>query len=394
MQFDQIIKTWAVVLTLPILSVGIAATAVSLQHYDQPLAAFQPNAPVTPTSTESAPAGQISKPKAQLVSWRKLRNQEGEALQEADPFGNAIDTQDDSLPPVNPDSPADLLQENSSTEEPQDLNDMDVVPQEPIRQVRKIQSEYAGWQQATRDVSKNRIGDTLRANWIALQRNGTLVGRVSEHSETTPIPGQQTAPTTVFIIQQGRLIAQTEIRINGDFRIDGLTPGSYTIFVYGPSSMAAFGFVALPYQGEHTNHPTELNILAASRGGFLLNNIVKRSSPLVRFPYYQLYEIGEEASDPPALYGLEGLANHDPTAVPATTIQHRQIKLSNGTMVGRLHRFDDLTGRPISVRDARVQLIQGKTVVAETDIDRYGVFEISDLAPGYYSLVAAGADGF
>ena len=93
--------------------------------------------------------------------------------------------------------------------------------------------------------------------------------------------------------------------------------------------------------------------------------------------------------------GMEQLRQEQPPSRPATSVRNHQVALQpDGRMLGRLHGIDRLTGRPKLIEEVNVFLLQDDRLLDRVRVDRYGVFEVPNLQPGAYALVAAGRDGF
>jgi hypothetical protein len=103
----------------------------------------------------------------------------------------------------------------------------------------------------------------------------------------------------------------------------------------------------------------------------------------------------DQAAGPERRRGMAQRQAVEPPSKDATSVrQHRVALWPDGRMVGRLHNIDLLSGRPKLIEDVNVFLIRDDQLVAQTRVNRIGVFEIPDLVPGGYALVAAGQDGF
>ena len=84
----------------------------------------------------------------------------------------------------------------------------------------------------------------------------------------------------------------------------------------------------------------------------------------------------------------------DSIARPATTLQEHQVLLTRDhRMFGRLVGIDRETGRARMIQNVRVYVIANDRVLTHVPVNQQGFFTLS-IAPGVYSLVAAGPDGF
>jgi len=93
---------------------------------------------------------------------------------------------------------------------------------------------------------------------VRLHPDGRLIGRMRRlHPETgRPVP---VSPLSVFLIRDGVSTAETTADENGEFELNGLEPGAYSVVAMGPDGFTAFDILVLP--------PREVVLLAARAPG-------------------------------------------------------------------------------------------------------------------------------
>ncbi|MEQ1904137.1 MAG: carboxypeptidase-like regulatory domain-containing protein [Pirellulaceae bacterium] len=252
-----------------------------------------------------------------------------------------------------------------------------------------VREKFAGWQEA--DASQeNGLGETLRSNWVMLTPAGLLNGRL--------VPSQSADISNVLIslLHRGQIVNQTRTDAEGNFSFNNLVEGSYSLVGFGPNAFFAFGLNILDHRASTAETmPSELLIRAVQNKNTINLDWIRHFSTSVQFRIFGTFVSREGTEDPKWLYGMEGLPIHGPTAVPATTIQSFPAKLGpNGELVGRIHQIDEKeNGRPVDVRATRVMLLQENSLAHVVSADNFGVFRFFGVAPGDYSLVAAGSDG-
>ena len=277
--------------------------------------------------------------------------------------------------------------DSESTANPRDEQANQKTADVPVqRQV--VREKFAGWQEANAD-NENGIGETLRSNWVMLTSTGLLNGQL--------VPSQSAEISSVLItlLHRGQVINQTRTDAEGKFSFNNLVEGTYSVVGFGPNAFFAFGLNILDYRASTAEAmPSELLIRAVQNKNTINLDWIRHFSTSVQFRIFGRFISREGTEDPKWLYGMEGLPTHGPTAVPATTIQSFPAKLGpNGELVGRIHQIDELNGRPVDVRAMRVMLLQDNSVAHAVSADNFGVFRFFGVAPGDYSLVAAGSDG-
>lgn len=252
--------------------------------------------------------------------------------------------------------------------------------------LRIIDKSIVGWQQAGTGVDGERISDEMSANWVVLNANHGLSGQVAG----------ATGPVTVHLLRGGFVVSSVTSDELGNFEFETATEGVYSIVGRDNESFFAFGFLAVENTGKGVSSPLMIRTLPVfGVDNFrLIAKLISQEAPGVSFAPYGVYDIGETENDPPQYYGFEGLKNNPVIATPSTTIESQPIALlADGRFIGRIHQVENRTGRPIEVKNTTVKVIQNGELVAETQTDVNGIFEFVGLVPGYYGVVAVGADG-
>ncbi|MGI9518825.1 MAG: carboxypeptidase-like regulatory domain-containing protein [Pirellulaceae bacterium] len=250
-----------------------------------------------------------------------------------------------------------------------------------------IDKRLVGWTAAGFGFDGGRVSDDLRANWIVLNPNDGIDGRVLGIAEEV----------NVYLLRDGFVVGEAITGADGSFTLESASEGPYTIFGYAPDAVFAYSFLAIANDAGVSGQP--LSIATLPVGGRentkLITKLVTEYSPTVKFREYGIYDIGEEPADPPRYYGFAGFRTFAQPTLPATSIQHHQVAILNdGRFIGRLHAMHNRSGRPVEVMNSRVLIIQNGELLADTQVDNKGVFEIAGLPAGEYGLVAVGADGF
>ncbi len=377
MKSNQLMKSWAIALVLPVFSIVVAAAAVSMQDrdqlsygVDQTLETMVNPALQRPGMSEL----QDADVNQQNVNWKRIRTQ--------DQGSGLIQDQGSGLVPENVFGGQDVQDPFPGAEDAADILDGPDfrAPAVPRPTANK---RFSSWNSASPN-SENRIDDELRASWVSLDENGSLNGSVDSFVETDAIQ--------VFLLRGGNLTASTQTDANGRFSIDGLSPGTYSLIGFNETAFFAEGFVALQYNASDVNTPNSINVMAAPRESFLITDLVERYAPQTKFRIFNIYEF-EEGEETAKHYGTEALASNDVPHFPSHSIQNTPVSLFNGKMIGRVHQIDKSTGRPINASSTTVHLLQNNQIVATTQVDNYGIFEIDGLSPGVYGVVAGGHDG-
>lgn len=252
-----------------------------------------------------------------------------------------------------------------------------------------INSKYAGWEGADANKTEGKlVGEALRGNWIMIDDNGKFTGRV------TPSAGADVENMKIFLMHMGRLVKQVPVSEDGQFAFTNVRPAAYSVVGWGTNGFFSFGVNILEYNPENEGKlPTTLNPIAFQNKSTINTDWIQYFAARVNFRVYGRYPTGEGRDDPQQLYGLIGLYNYLPSAEPANSISGQPVSTQNGRLVGRVHQFNSINGRPVDVRSTKVMLLENDSQVAVTSTDNYGVFVFENVPNGSYGVLAAGVDG-
>ena len=253
-----------------------------------------------------------------------------------------------------------------------------------------INSQFAGWEAPSDDVSGDRVTDDLRGNWIMVDATGRFDGQV--------VAGRNADFTgmNIFLMHMGRLVKQTTVDEDGQFVFNNVRQGAYAMTGWSERGFFCFGVDILAYNPNLTENIPPNSITATAFQNQTTINIdwITYYAPQVGFRVFGRYPEGEGAKDDPALYGYVGLFNNPPSNSPATSISsHAVSRGPNGRLVGRVHQMSSDNGRPVDLRSTKVLLLENDSVVAATASDNFGVFEFEQVPNGSYGVLAAGVDG-
>ena len=303
--------------------------------------------------------------------------------------------------------------------EPQEF-DNDPAVDLPVSNAAARRGAPGDWNEAS--PGEERVSEVIRAHWVNLNQEGQLVGRISvfdAQDQFVPVANLQ-----IRFVREGTTVATTRTDETGRFVVSTLRPDVYTLVAEGPNGFLGYSLEILSFveaqrrasrdpirlaQLEQVEASLEIDAAAVPPTFSTLKRIVRRYYPDIRMhnvaeaAYEPVVQRDEreavEGSGTPAgparRRGASQLQQELPPSRDATSIRSHQVALlPDGRMLGRMHGIDRLTGRPKLIEDVNVFLLQNDRLVDRVRVDRYGVFEVPNLQPGAYALVAAGRDGF
>jgi len=252
----------------------------------------------------------------------------------------------------------------------------------------EVKERFAGWQGAG-ELEGERLSDTLRSNWVMLDRNGQFTGTVRG------IDGAEVAGMTIFLMNNGRLVKTAAVQGDGSFVFTNVQRGAYSMVGWGDKAFFAFGANVINANADADDStPTTIDCYAYQNETTINTDWIRYFAPNISYRVFGRYSIGEGEDDPDQLYGFEGLTENPVMAEPATSIGGTAVILdARGRFVGRVHQMNSLNGRPVDLRSTKVMLLKGDNVIGSTTTDNFGVFQFSGVRPGGYGLLAVGVDG-
>jgi hypothetical protein len=266
--------------------------------------------------------------------------------------------------------------------------DDDEIGEEEPEQSVEVNERYAGWE-GVGDIDGVRLSDSLRANWVMLDRNGQFSGTVRG------IDGAEVAGMTIFLMNNGRLVKTAAVQADGSFIFTNVQRGAYSFVGWGEKAFFAFGANVIndnPDADEST--PTTINCYAFQNETTINTDWIRYYAPNIAYRVYGRYSVEEGEDDPDQLYGFDGLTKNTVVAEPATSIAGTPVSLdSRGRLVGRVHQMNSINGRPVDLRSTKIMLLKGDNVIGSTTTDNFGIFQFTGVRPGGYGLVAVGVDG-
>ena len=265
-----------------------------------------------------------------------------------------------------------------------EFGDDDDAPEQSV----EVKERFAGWEQVG-DIDGARLSDTLRANWVMLDRNGQFSGTVRG------IDGAEVAGMTIFLMNNGRLVKTAAVQEDGSFVFTNVQRGAYSFVGWGNKAFFAFGANIINESPDaDSSTPRTINCYAFQNETTINTDWIRYFAPNISYRVFGRYSSGEGPDDPDQLYGFEGLTENAVAAEPATSIGGAPVGIdSRGRLVGRVHQMNSINGRPVDLRSTKVMLLKEDNVIASTTTDNFGIFQFTGVQAGGYGLVAVGVDG-
>lgn len=258
-----------------------------------------------------------------------------------------------------------------------------------------VTASATGYQSKTEGASVI-SGLTTTVDFSLSQIAGTIAGKVTNASTSTPIPD-----ATINVFHGVTLIASVSTDTNGQYEIPGFAPGNYIV------TASAHGFsTAFTGASVTANNTTIVNFALTPNPGTISGRVTNASTsnPIpeaIIQVHNGLVLVATAVTDANGNYNIPGLASGTYTVTATAVGFQRQTKIATvnpnqttvvnfslnsnpGTISGTV--IDAITTNPIP--DATVSVFQGTTFIDFALTDVNGNYTITALAPGNYTVLA------
>lgn len=230
----------------------------------------------------------------------------------------------------------------------------------------------AAAQQALIAIDAPLVETMVGTQWVQADADGKVSGTVVLAGGTGSV-----AEGMVRLVRPGFISASAEVSANGTFQIADLNPGVYTLVYQSESSFAAFALHVVSANSQ-VALPTSVVVSASN---------LRPNRALTTIARYQPVSGGDE----PQIAAVETLPL---PSTPMKAAAYRVTQNSSGGLNGRFLLAGSAEGAIRPAANVNVMIIRDEEVVAQSVTGNEGTFEIANLAPGSYSLLASGRGGF
>jgi hypothetical protein len=212
----------------------------------------------------------------------------------------------------------------------------------------------------------SRLGELFVQQWIQSDSDGNVRGSVVQ------LVGQDTLPlqkASVTLVQNGETLMVDETDIDGDFLMENVRPGIYTLVAESGKGMAIFALTVLDsVAGQHLPKLVEARLLSTEG---------KRAMELIQgqtLPANEVYPV----------------PTSDPLKARRKSYDTHQVMMdSEGNVKGQLAR--PLTS--VDMSSMTVYVLKDGNEVSRSKVSSDGKFSLRNLSVGCYGLIAAGDQG-
>jgi hypothetical protein len=220
--------------------------------------------------------------------------------------------------------------------------------------------------QSTPANPSNLQGDLFLNQWLQLDKDHNIRGTVVAlfGSDTMSL-----RKVRVSLYQAGKVVAFDDTDTEGEFLMEGVSPGIYTLVAETGESLAVFSLTILDsFAGEHLPKSVEVRMMSTVGG---------RTSEIIR---------GQTSR----ILMAQQVPEKDPLAATRKISSTHKVMIdANGTLRGEL-------SKPVARVDMSsmvVYIMKDGIEVSKTNVASDGKFTVSGLGSGCYGLVAVGDQG-
>ena len=238
---------------------------------------------------------------------------------------------------------------------------------------------------------------TIRAHWVRPNADGDVSGRISALEMNSTIPLEE---LEVSLVKDGNKLYTDQTDSAGTFTFSDVTPDIYTLIASGKNGFMAYGLEVVPRPDDE-----ELELDFGQREAAEKAYYAKLGLPAGAVVQDNLQV--DAAAVPPTFNTMQRLTQ---SFLPGAGLFAADVKAignaeevtggfqhplsEDGSFKGQLQPIGTKGGAKQSLKDMNIFLIQDDIKVAQVAIEEDGNFELKDIEPGVYAIVAAGKDGF
>lgn len=212
----------------------------------------------------------------------------------------------------------------------------------------------------------------ISTQWVKPSEDGAVAGKVI-------VPGSENGDMVGEVVLATGSGAPTfsPVSSSGAFELRDVKPGVYTIVYQSPKAFSAFALQVVD-RASSAKLGSQVTILAAPISPEVALSAVAKYQPSQ--VDQNAYQIGDAKKSTPSITVGEKISQ---------VFQNR-----SGGLTGRLVQAGSTADGLLAAVQVNVMVYREGEEVKRTQTDADGNFAISELAPGFYSLVASGKHGF
>jgi hypothetical protein len=228
-------------------------------------------------------------------------------------------------------------------------------------------SSPAALEAVTAAVSLSTQGNELTQNqWVRMTAEGAIRGSVVSISKQAHVAQQK---VRVLLTQSGQSVGEELTDVDGDFLIEGVEAGVYSLVVQAPNQLAVYALTVLDSEaGKHLPEKIEIRTIDPAS---------PRIAELIR------------GNTLPTSFDIESV-DMDPIAAKRMFADTCEVAIdSKGGVSGRLSRAN----AQVDLSKTLVYLTRDGREVLRTRAASNGQYRFEGVVPGTYGLVASGPEG-
>ena len=224
-----------------------------------------------------------------------------------------------------------------------------------------------------------KLSETLRAHWVTTNEDGDLFGRVSaiDPANSTAIPIER---LDVALIKKGEKVGTSVTDDEGQFLLEGIEPGVYTLVAAGQNGFLAYGIQVLPKLEDFDD--LDANVSGPSKQAFYVSHFgippdaivqeeLQIDAAAVPPEFSTLERISQDYLSPAAAFSI-GRDTDDLTAIEKATRIKGGIQFpldEEGNFNGRIQPIATENGETAKLSEMNLFLIQDDIGPSDTNTE-------------------------
>lgn len=276
------------------------------------------------------------------------------------------------------------------------------APAEPSREVPNVAAPPSSPLSETESDSLER---QVRNFSVRRAADGTISGQISLADPNTGAIRQLTDVEVSFVHGKDQIIT-AKPNSEGIFKA-ALEPGIYSLIAQGPSGYVAYGLQVVDPSRETKTvalvRPTvfqqevrdTLNVDSLAIPITDIETVFKLAKGNIPASLQTPTRSPEMAETAPTPENAPEEPVPDDSSTAGTHLKHHSVRIQDdGSVIGRMGRLHASGAAASRAKRMNVFLVRDNAVASQAAVNEAGFFKFKNVAPGLYSFVSAGADGF
>ena len=238
---------------------------------------------------------------------------------------------------------------------------------------------------------------TIRSHWVRPNADGDIEGRISTLEMNSTIPLEQ---LEVSLVKDGNKLYTQTTNADGLFSFSDVTPDIYTLIASGNNGFMAYGIEVVPRPddgvldldfGKRETAKKAFYTRLGLPAGAIVQDDLQIDAAAIPPTFKTMQQLTRTFLQGAGVFAVDVKAIGNAEEVSGG---FKYTLSDDGSFKGKLQPIGTKDGEAQSLSDMNIFLIQNDNEIGRVPVEENGTFELKDVDPGIYAIVAAGKDGF